>query len=65
MSQHVDQNFLNAKQVIFIGQKQFEFSQFDAIFTLSHSPFLEELGLTVSSTDDQTLRKKLMQIIPT
>ena len=44
----IESNFLNAKQVIFIGQKQFEFSQFDMIFTLTHSPFLEELGLTVS-----------------
>ena len=44
----IESKFLNAKQLIFIGQRQFEFTQFDMIFTLTHSPFLEELGLTVS-----------------
>jgi hypothetical protein len=49
--------------LIFVGNRQFEFTQYDAIFSLDHSPLLDELGLS-SMGEEATLKKKLQQMIP-
>ena len=39
--QDSQERIFNNRQLIFVGTRQFEFTQFDAIFTLSRSPFLD------------------------
>ncbi len=53
----------NTMQVIQIGARQFDFFQDDPIFTLSHSPFIKELGLQPIG-DETNLKKKLLALIP-
>jgi hypothetical protein len=58
------ERIFNTKQLILVGNRQFEFTQFDNIFSLSRSPFLDELNLSTSSVDINNLKKKLLTLAP-
>jgi len=63
LSSDKQKDFINTKQQIAVGNRQFEFTQYDSIFNLTHSPFLAELSLPLDA-DESSFKKRLQTLYP-